>query len=759
VTPGSVLYGGRVNSAAAFVGQSHNTMSTPDLLAQKLPRALRDRLNRLFLSPIAPIVMTLIFIATGIMSSLQIPLYMGADEGWHYAYVEHYALGRPFVNYNLHFTTGDPSAPYWQSHEAVQPPLYYILMGRIVSLVPRGDLMHEQVLQQGSAPSGMIGNYLPGEVGGLGTGHALAGHLVRFATVLMGAVVVMCAYPITLWLTRRAELAVFTTALIAFNPRIVTLSSVISNDMAAACTAALTLLMATRMVTTRKALRWYHPFLLGASACLCLLSKYSGGAVAAGAATAIVIRAIQSRHSLKWVIANGALYAVGALAIGGVYFAHNWQMYGDVLAWNKINAFMSPGATSRPIQNALEWLPFILKSYFAHPSFIFPTAYIYSDAMLYVLLMGLAGSAWLVIRRKFSMAFAPLLASVVVNIVAYGFWMSSRGATENMRFFSPTFIPITLLIAMGLLAFVPRRWHNGFVALVTVAYGLFTPISLHDTMNFIYALPRYLSETETQQILARTGDGRVLFENNIEMLDVQIKTQRVNPGDPVDLSIVWRMNGPNRPNATLMLDLRDDQDQTVASLNTYNVMRYSYVTRAWAMGRMLREDYQVTPPALPGKVLRILAGWSDDSGLLHPVGSQSVSVEIGRVKVRNPSPSISPDPAMAKLEGLVDLLSARLDGDAITLRWRAMSEPPKNYTIFIHSLDANQNMLGQHDTPFEHPAAYWDKGEVFEQLIEVRGMSLAHSIQLGVYDPQNGQRFRALKPDGTPWPDDSIVLR
>ena len=60
------------------------------------------------------------FVLLGAYASLKTPLYQGYDEGWHYAYVEHYALGRPLVNLNVHFVTGDPSAPYWQTHEATQ---------------------------------------------------------------------------------------------------------------------------------------------------------------------------------------------------------------------------------------------------------------------------------------------------------------------------------------------------------------------------------------------------------------------------------------------------------------------------------------------------------------------------------------------------------------------------------------------------------------------------------------------------------------
>ena len=120
----------------------------------------------------APWILGALFVLFGCVASLQTPLYQGYDEGWHYAYVEHYALGRPLPNLNLHFTTGDRAAPYWQTHEATQPPLYYLLMARIAALVPREDLIKTQVLE-GGAPNGMYGNFLPADRGTLGSGLVL----------------------------------------------------------------------------------------------------------------------------------------------------------------------------------------------------------------------------------------------------------------------------------------------------------------------------------------------------------------------------------------------------------------------------------------------------------------------------------------------------------------------------------------------------------------------------------------------------------
>lgn len=725
-------------------------------------------------SPVVPWLISGAFIALGIMTSLKTPLYQGADEGWHYAYVEHYALGRPLPNLNLHFTSGNIAAPYFQTHEAAQPPLYYMLMGRLVALVPRGNLMQEEVLS-GNAPNGMYGNFLPADDGSLGSGLALAGHLVRFATVLLGAGVVLCSYVIALWLTRRREVAVLTASLIAFNPHNLVLSGAISNDMAVACTAALTLLAATYIITTPRQPGLLAAFLLGLGAGVSLLTKYSGGAMLVAAPVAVLVRQVRSRFTLSWLLRSGAALAAGALLLTGPFFIHNLQLYGDVLAWQRVNTLMPPDVVPHPFQALLHWLPFILATFFGHPGYIFPLPSEYTHVFFYVLLIGLAGSLWLALRRglfsrgglKASAAYWPLLVALAVNAVTYYFWFSQHLATENARFFTPSLIPITLLVALGLLVFVPRRWQPGCVAAFTLAYGLFTAVTLYQSFDFMYAFPHYLSTASAQALLDQPDSGRVRFENGIELLDVQLKSTRVNEGDPVDLRITLRTTQPLTRSAFLMLDFRDPAGKTVASYYTRNVVRYSYATRAWQVGRPLVEDFQVNVKTERTEVLSILAGWTDAGGAIRPVGSNSVSVEIGRVKVRA-APSgaaatvISATdtvPPLARLNGLADLLSARIDHDTVILNWRATAEPARNYTIFVHGLDAQGNMLAQHDEPFKYSAAYWDVGDRFEQRIEVPDLSRASTVLVGVYNPRTQQRVRAFHADGAPWDNASVVVR
>jgi len=701
------------------------------------------------------------FLALGVLSSFRIPLFQGADESWHYAYVEHYALGRPLPNLNLHFTTGDPSAPYWQSHEASQPPLYYMLMSTITTLIPRGNLMREVILE-GSTSNGMNGNLLPADTGGLGSGHVLAARLVRLATVLLGVIVVACAYATTLLATQRAELALLVAAMTAFNPRIIVLSAAVSNDMAVSAAASLTLLLVTYYVMSARRPHAALAGLMGVGAGVSLLMKYSGGVIIVAAVAALACRAWRDRASWRTLLAYGLAFGAGALLVTGWYFLHDWQLYGDILAWNKVNEMNAGLAAPRPVQESLNLIPFILSSFFGHPGYVLQVAVDHNLWMLRGFVVAAVGVVILAVRRRLNLAFVPLLVALAANVVAYYTWLTARDATQNMRFFSPMFVPITMLYVLGILAFFPRRWYAGLAVFASLAYALFIGTTLYESQRQMYAYPSYVREPERDAVLGRSRDGRVMFENGIQLIDAHLERQRQQSGEPIKLSVIWQVTRPLTEPAQLMLDVRDSNDQTITAYNTGNVDRYSHVVRAWQVGQLVREDYEFTPNVAQTDVLRILAGWYRQKTRtpIRPVGNGSVSVELGRVKVSAGQlpPTTDAATTVARVDGLGNLVGVKITEDDVVLDWQATAEPAGNYTLFVHGLDADGKIVAQQDQPFAHSVAYWTRGERLIERIHVPGLAQARSVRIGVYDPATLQRLHAVHPDGSAWPDDAIVV-
>jgi hypothetical protein len=111
--------------------------------------------------------------------------------------------------------------------------------------------------------------------------------------------------------------------------------------------------------------------------------------------------------------------------------------------------------------------------------------------------------------------------------------------------------------------------------------------------------------------------------------------------------------------------------------------------------------------------------------------------------------------------------SAVSAGDAltVTLFWQADDRLAKDYHVFVHLLNAEGELVAQHDgVPVngERPTWSWWGGEVIRDAHElVIGADLpggAYTLSAGVYDFATGERLPAFGPSGERRPDDRVLL-
>ncbi len=101
---------------------------------------------------------------------------------------------------------------------------------------------------------------------------------------------------------------------------------------------------------------------------------------------------------------------------------------------------------------------------------------------------------------------------------------------------------------------------------------------------------------------------------------------------------------------------------------------------------------------------------------------------------------------------------------AVTLYWSARGRPSRDYTVFVHLLDADGKLRAQSDGPpsdGHDPTSVWDTGEVIADRHEIPlGSDLTagtYRIEVGMYAPDTGQRVRVLDDAGRD-ADDHIIL-
>jgi hypothetical protein len=104
----------------------------------------------------------------------------------------------------------------------------------------------------------------------------------------------------------------------------------------------------------------------------------------------------------------------------------------------------------------------------------------------------------------------------------------------------------------------------------------------------------------------------------------------------------------------------------------------------------------------------------------------------------------------------------------LTLYWKLEgADPvPGDYTVFMHVVDGQGiPVIEPADGPPVDgywPTSAWLPGQI---VADTRLIALPpnlhagrYDVRLGFYDPVTGARLAALQADGTPWPDDAVVL-
>jgi hypothetical protein len=94
----------------------------------------------------------------------------------------------------------------------------------------------------------------------------------------------------------------------------------------------------------------------------------------------------------------------------------------------------------------------------------------------------------------------------------------------------------------------------------------------------------------------------------------------------------------------------------------------------------------------------------------------------------------------------------------LTLYWQTSTSLDTSYTVFVHSLNTQEELIGQADGPpvaNYYPTTAWDPGEVVQ---DNRSVPAGDHYMVGLYNPATGERLPAFTTDGTRLANDAVVL-
>lgn len=677
-----------------------------------------------------------IFLALCVYYNVTFPLLDGNDEDSHYVVISHIAARRALLDLN------DPP-----SYEATQPPFYHVLAALVVGWFGPDALMQ------------------PAQ-------NALPIRLLRGLSSLIGAIMIWACYQFarTLFLphaqspTWQRTIPTLATLLLAFNPKFISLSAQINNDILSGCFATLTFWLSVRLIRAPQpsARQWLT---LGACAGLSFFAKYSGAAII----LAVAFAALWQRQRYPFIKA-GVWSAIGFFAVNLPMFMYNQWRYGNPIAWQQM--LVTNGTAAHPAPLTFEqllsgwWL--WLTSYWGHfgvTSISLPDG-VYT-VMFGLLWLAVAGVMWAVARRELPSAMSIIVLPSLLSLALFMQWMSQYNSSFNSRLMLLTYPVAALLTATGWLSLARRASQSP--QLMTLLYGVCVGYPFIAPLISFYPIfapddARYLSAA---QVAALPSQGRVQFDNGVELLGAEMTRNRVSPSENVEIALIWRASQPIDRVYRVGLAAYDAQDRLLGRID-----EVGYPTSSWQTGRALRETFRLPihdigfASVAPDQPIigRIMLEWyqhREPFTRARVQGQSAQAVQVGQIRMRLPSPAIAPapPPPIARFGDDIALLGYTRAGDALQLRWLATGEPKQNYTVFVHGLDASGKVVSQADAPFQQPSAFWLKGELWPETRPVPNLQQAAHIRIGVYDASTGARLAAFDASGAAQPDQAFVLR
>jgi hypothetical protein len=267
-----------------------------------------------------------------------------------------------------------------------------------------------------------------------------------------------------------------------------------------------------------------------------------------------------------------------------------------------------------------------------------------------------------------------------------------------------------------------------------------------------------LSGEFSETVLGRFGD-------TFELVDYTRPHLAFQPGDVISLTARIRPLSVPVSHVAWRLQVRDHANNPVAESQS-EPFDNKFPLQRWPDGKVLSQLLQVRLPANAAPGLNTLQlGLYPRDGEPLPFESAAHTKEdsamLASIRVGVPSLSARELDSITythvQIGDSLELVGYRIpDGMAlhpggsfrIILYWRALTRVSRDYTVFVHLIDASGVIRAQRDTApraGSYPTSSWDRGEIVpdEYTLNVPSdaPSSVYQIELGMYDWPSLQRL------------------
>ncbi len=709
--------------------------------------------------------------------SVTTPIFETPDEIWHYAFIQHVATGQ-----GLPISAANTQALWRQ--QGVLAPGYYLAAAALTAWIDQSDF---PAFYARANPHRGIGQRQWGTNLNYQIHHAdeqwpwrgsiLALHLARFFSVTLGAITLWAGYRGVALLTGPWP-ALVGTAVMAFIPQFVFISAAASNDNAVNALASLVLwqLIALTIAPPTAADRARRFAWLGVLLGLAALSKLSSLGLIGLAGLVILGLAWRGR---SWrVILDAAIWvAPPAAAIGGWWYARNWLLYGDPLAWNIWQANILLRAERAGWATILGEKGSLFLSFwglFGWMNVPYP-AWVYRCfvALTILIVAGALPAVWRHRRRLVRLDAAGWAAALLPTwslalFVSWVRFMVIAPAAQG-RYFFPAAPALVWLVAVGC---ADRRARP----LGWTAAGCLALLSLV-TPGWII-IPAYTPPPLAVSVPAHLMPVDVAFADGIELVGMEAAPATLLPGEVATVTLAWRATATPGHDYSIFVHLVDEDGLIIGQRDTMPGGGLS-PTGGWRPGELRVEEYGVQIPATaytPNRghwAVGLYDAYAPDQPRLAITAATGAAIRDRAVRFGAAAIAVAPgsvpnavDAAFADNVTLAGYtFNRRLlhPGDVltVTLYWRTRGPVQGDYTTFVHLLDRDRRMFGGHDERPAPPTTDWTPGAVvaitYAFTVPPETPPGAYQIELGLYTRPDFDRLTLLTDAGAVGADRLLI--
>ncbi len=731
-------------------------------------------------------IFALPFIILGIGYSTLTPIFENSDETLHYPYIKHLADGR-----------GLPLAipnQLW-NQEGTQPPLYYAIVAASTFWIDSDNLLdhlqynpHWQFTEVRAMLNDNQNRVLHGEMDKFPYQRAaLAIHIGRGWSLLFGLLTVIFTFLLGRFLfPNNLPLTLTATALTAFNPQFLRVSSTVSNDSLSAFLTTLTVYLALTMFKPNDLSRsetalavsqwlkplhsWQFPITLGLLCGLTILAKLSSATTILLVGFIILAQDAEIENR-KSKIKTLLIIALTTLIITGWWFYRNYALYGEWLAAETHLNLAGRGTLS--LSEIWQQRAEIQRAYWATFGWgqIRLPEWIY-QALSWFSLIGFIGQASCLLRYQTGkMPVLRFKASLLIlwamlSLISYLGWVMKVGSVSHTRLMFPATAAISLLLAWGwytILDFGFSLKPYRFLKTYKVCFSSLV-ITAFIVLN-IYSLgwQIYPAFTAKGSLGSRVMPLDLTFLSQLKLVAGSVGTSnkpQAKSGDVVLINAQWQTIAPLDKNYSVAAVLLSPDKRVLAHRETYHGLglrptRYLKPSDTFFDVYPLRLTTEITEPLVAQATLTLFDMTSATRAGFPAIDAtgHEITPIVGNIKI---VPSRWPiyQPTHIAHVNLADALtfigydlspvnsSQLLD---LTLYWQSHQHVDIDYVVLVHLLDEHGQVIAGADRPptdNAYPTSWWAPGEIIADHHHFFLPARVVKIGLGMYNLGSGERLR-----------------